>query len=222
MISEQSKNLDILYEDNHLIAVRKPANVLIQGDASGERSLMDIVKDFIKERDNKLGNVFLGLIHRLDRPVEGVVVFGKTSKGASRLSEQIRERKVKKTYRAAVEGKMDPESGEIRSFIEKNSTEKKSSSGEKGKEAYLKYKKIGLWSNGDILEIDLGTGRFHQIRAQLSDSGHPIVGDMKYGSEISLRSGKIALACMKMEFFAPVSGEPISVSIESAEWEKEL
>ena len=222
MISGQTQDPDIFYEDNHLIAVRKPANILVQGDASGDRSLMDIVKDFIKKRDNKPGNVFLGLIHRLDRPVEGVVIFGKTSKGASRLSEQIREKKVKKTYKAAIEGKMDPENGEIRSFIEKDDESRVSSSGTEGKEAYLKYRKIGSWTGGDILEIDLGTGRFHQIRAQLSDKGHPIAGDIKYGSDISLKSGKIALSCMEMQFFAPITGEPVTVSLKRAEWEDEL
>jgi len=214
--------LEILYEDNHLIAVRKPAGELTQGDISGNRSLMDRVKSFIKERDKKPGNVFLGLLHRLDRPVEGIVLFAKTSKGASRISEQFRNHKTKKTYRALIEGVMSPLSGVLKANIQKDEEGRKASIAQDGKEASLEYKTIAQGKEVSLLEIDLGTGRFHQIRAQLSNDGHPIYGDIKYGSKKSLPSGAIALAAVALDFKVATGEENIHISIKEPEYWRDI
>ncbi|MDD4931658.1 MAG: RNA pseudouridine synthase [Candidatus Colwellbacteria bacterium] len=213
--------IEVLYEDNHLIAVKKPAGELVQGDASGEPSLMDRVKIFIKERDKKPGNVFLGLVHRLDRPVSGIVLFAKTSKGASRISEQFRERKTKKTYRALIEGEITPLSGTLRTNLIKDGSRRTAEISKDGKEAVLDYRTIEKGKRISLIEIDLGTGRFHQIRAQLSEAGHPIVGDIKYGAKIFLPNGIIALSAIGLEFEKATGSEKTSVKIpEPAEWKK--
>lgn len=214
--------MEILYEDNHLIAVKKPAGELVQGDASGEPSLMDRVKAFIKDRDKKSGNVFLGLVHRLDKPVEGIVLFAKTSKGASRISEQFRERRTKKIYRAIIEGKMSPESGALTAKMVKNEAARKAEISDEGKEAKLAYRTISKNDDLSLLEIELGTGRFHQIRAQLSEAGHPIVGDIKYGSRTPMPYGTIALAAVKLSFRSATGDRDIEVSIPTPDGWKEL
>lgn len=216
--------IKVLYEDNHLIAVLKPAGVLVQGDDSKERSLMDDVKDYLKEKYNKPGNVFLGLIHRLDRPVEGIVLFAKTSKGASRISEQFRLRSIVKIYHCVVEGKVLKDEGTISGNIEKTKDRKAifSKDGE-GKESSLSYRVLERSDNFSLLEIDLSTGRFHQIRAALASIGHPVVGDIKYGAKNSLPNQVIALASVRLDFKTATEDKPISLSIPDPEmWIKIL
>jgi 23S rRNA pseudouridine1911/1915/1917 synthase len=178
--------LHVLYEDNHLIAVVKPAGVLTQGDVTGEPSLMDHVKDWLRAKYQKPGNVFLGLLHRLDREVAGVILFAKTSKGASRLSAQIRERRMEKIYGALVEGQ-PPDQGELRGTVD-------------GKEARLSYRVIARRPPGAILEVNLETGRKHQIRIQLSEAGFPIAGDARYGAKTAFEAGGIALVARRLRF----------------------
>lgn len=208
--------LQILYEDNHLIAVFKPAGLLVQGDITGDPTLMDEVKGYLKEKYKKPGNVFLGLVHRLDRPVSGIVLFAKTSKGASRISEQIREREISKTYYALVEGEIKPPKGTLKHFLikdEKNKIARISNppaGGETGDYAELDYETIKTNGTRSLLKINLKTGRFHQIRAQLSAVGHPIVGDKKYGAKSVLPDGAIALCATELTFetaTSPMAGQ---------------
>jgi len=210
----ETKDIEILYEDNHLIAVKKPAGELVQGDITGDIALIDRVRFFIKNRDRKTGNVFLGLVHRLDKPVEGIVLFAKTSKGASRISEQFRTRKTKKIYRAVIEGVMDPEDGILKTKLIKDEYSRKASSSEEGKESILEYRTIEKGKSNSLIEIDLGTGRFHQIRAQLSEAGHPIIGDWKYGSRITLPDKAIALAAVGLYFKTATGEKDIHISIK--------
>ena len=188
--------IKVIYEDNHIIAVVKPAGLLTQGDRSGEDSLMDEVKKYLKEKYKKPGNVFLGLVHRLDKPVQGIVLFGKTSKGASRLSEQFREHTIQKTYHAIVAGKLDKQKGEIKEQVNKISFFAEGFTNKTDKELLEEIKKATKtrtaelsWevvkSNGrySLLKILPKTGRFHQIRIQMANMGHPILGDKKYSKQ---------------------------------------
>lgn len=204
----------ILYIDNHLIAVFKPAGMLTQGDDSSEVSLMDQVKDWIKTEYKKPGKVFLGLVHRLDRPVSGVVVFARTSKGASRLSEQFRQKTTKKIYQALVEGAPQPRHASLTHYLRKEKSLKATvfpRPTPNAKEALLDYQVIENFSATSLLDIQLHTGRFHQIRAQLSFIGHPIVGDKKYGASSALPEGRIALHARRMTFNHPISKEEIVI-----------
>lgn len=185
--------LQVLYEDNHLIAVFKPSGILTQGDITGDRSLMDEVKSYLKEKYKKPGKVFLGLLHRLDRPVSGIVLFAKTSKGASRLSEQFRNRTIEKTYHAVVLGKPKKEKGDLIDFLKKNK-------GGNIKRAELFYETISSNGKYSLLKIQPKTGRFHQIRAQLSAMGHPILGDTKYGAPFSLPDKNLCLCATSLAF----------------------
>lgn len=209
--------LEILYEDNHLIAVFKPAGVLVQDDGSDAPVLMDMVKAFIKVRDQKPGDVFLGLIHRLDRNVSGIILFAKTSKGASRLAKQVRERKVKKGYHALVEGVLEHETQKLTHFITKNRIDKKaivSTKPQDGyKEAILRYKTVKQFSDKTLVEVELQTGRFHQIRAQLSAIHHPIVGDFKYGATQKLHGRAIALCSTRFTFTTATNPQEITLTI---------
>jgi 23S rRNA pseudouridine1911/1915/1917 synthase len=177
-------DIDILYEDNHLLAVNKPAGILSQEDHTGNTDLLNLCKEYIKKEYNKPGKVFLGLLHRLDRPVSGVMLFAKTSKAASRISEQIRKRKVKKKYLAVVEG-TPPPNGFLSHHLKKDTTQNRVMAVPAGKpgakEAQLIFQKLDQRQNLALLEIDLITGRPHQIRVQLSEEGFPIWGDQKYG-----------------------------------------
>ena len=207
-------DLNILYLDNHLIAVCKPAGMLTQGDDSGEVSLMDRVKDWIKTEYKKPGNVFLGLVHRLDRPVSGVVMFGRTSKGASRISEQFRQKTTRKMYRALVEGTPEPQQARLTHYLRKEKSLKATvfpRATKDAKEALLDYEVLESFANTSLIEIRLHTGRFHQIRAQLSFIGHPIVGDKKYGARSELPDGRIALHAQSMKFNHPTSKEEIII-----------
>jgi len=192
--NDGAKRLAILYEDNHIIAVVKPAGVLTQGDRTGDINLMDMVKDYLKEKYHKPGNVFLGLVHRLDKPVSGIVLFGKTSKGASRLSEQFRNHTIQKTYHGIVMGKLDKEKGEIKEKVNKisffaegftNKTDEELldeiKKATKTRIAELSWEVVKSNDEYSLLKIMPKTGRFHQIRIQMANMGHPILGDEKYG-----------------------------------------
>ena len=206
--------LDILYLDNHLIAVCKPAGMLTQPDDSGKFSLMDMVKGWIKTEYKKPGKVFLGLVHRLDRNVSGVVMFARTSKGASRISEQFRQKTTKKIYRALVEGTPEPQQASLRHYLRKEKSLKATvfpRATINAKEALLNYEVIENFADTSLIEIRLYTGRFHQIRAQLSVIGHPIVGDKKYGASSALPVERIALHAQSMTLKHPTSKEEIVI-----------
>lgn len=206
--------LKILYEDNHLIAVFKPAGVLVQGDKSGAPNLLDRTRAYLKEKYKKPGNVFLGLVHRLDRPVSGIVLFAKTSKGAARVSEQFREHTIRKFYHAVVAGRMAPPHGTLVHRLAKNeSTRKTVVVDEDGDVAELVYETVSFNEKYSLLKIELITGRFHQIRAQLAEAGHPIVGDLKYGSKEKLPDGDIALAATELTFTTATTDEVRTISV---------
>ena len=214
MSNPPDPSLDILYLDNHLIAVCKPAGILTQSDNSGGVSLMDQVKDWIKTEYKKPGKVFLGLVHRLDRPVSGIVVFARTSKGASRLSEQFRKQTTKKIYRALVEGTPQSQQASLTHYLRKEKSLKATvfpRATPNAKEALLDYEVIETLQNTSLLDIHLHTGRFHQIRAQLAFIGHPIVGDKKYGAHSALPEGQIALHAQRILFNHPTSKEEIII-----------
>jgi 23S rRNA pseudouridine1911/1915/1917 synthase len=210
-----STDLNILYEDNHLIIVNKKVSDIVQGDKTGDLSLDKKIKAFIKERDHKPGEVYLGIPHRIDRPVSGVIAYTKTSKALSRMNEIFREKHAKKIYWAIVKSRPEKESGLLEHYIRKNEKQNKSyvsvleMSG--SKKASLSYKLIGESDNYFLLEIDLHTGRHHQIRAQLADIGCPIKGDLKYGFPRSNKNGGISLHARELIFIHPVKKTAISV-----------
>ncbi|ATN06962.1 RNA pseudouridine synthase [Chryseobacterium indologenes] len=205
----------IVYEDNHLLVVNKKVGQLVQGDKTGDESLLESIKNFIKIRDAKPGNVFLGLVHRIDRPTSGLVIYAKTSKALSRLTQMVKNREVKKTYWAVVAKEMIPQSQRLVHYLKKNEKNNKAivfpKATEGAKEAILTYHVIKTLDNYLLLEIDLETGRHHQIRAQLSKSGVPIKGDLKYGSPRSNPDGGINLHARKLEFIHPVTKEKIEI-----------
>ena len=207
---------DILYEDNHLLVVNKHAGDLVQPDPSGESALEDQIKAFIKRRDAKPGAVFLGVVHRIDRPVSGAVLFAKTSKALVRLNEMIREGRIRKTYWALTERTPDPESGELLHYILRDGRTNRSRAFDapKGdaKQARLRYATLGAGTRYTLVEVELITGRHHQIRAQLSKIGCPIRGDLKYGAKRSLPGGGISLHSRRVEFEHPVRRSPASVT----------
>lgn len=213
--------IKILYEDNHIIAVYKPVCVLAQGDDTGEESVFDLVKKHIKEKYKKEGNVFLGLVHRLDRPVSGIMIFAKTSKGASRLSEQFRNHEVEKTYHAVVFGKMERKKGIIFSHLKKDNDKNKvfvhKSADRETKESELSYEVVESNNKFSLLKIKPLTGRSHQIRAQLSSVGHPIVGDIKYGAKESLPDNSIMLRATGLVFKKATEDELIKLEISPLE-----
>ena len=207
---------DILYEDNHLLVVNKRCGDLVQPDPSGESALEDQIKAYIKTRDSKPGAVFLGVVHRIDRPVSGAVLFAKTSKALVRLNEMLREGRIRKFYWALTEARPDPESGELRHYILRDGRTNRSRAldAPKGdaKEGILRYETIGAGTHYTLVEVELLTGRHHQIRAQLSKIGCPIRGDLKYGARRSLPGGGISLHSRRVEFEHPVRREPVSVT----------
>lgn len=205
----------ILYEDNHLFVINKKSGELVQGDKTGDVPLIENIKQFIKVRDKKPGNVYLGLIHRLDRPTSGVLIFAKTSKALSRMNEMFKTRDVEKLYWAIVEGKVEQKFERLEHYLRKN--QKKNlvtvftQPTKDAKKAILEYKVLGELDNYTLLEVDLYTGRSHQIRSQLSFIGNPIKGDLKYGSKRSNRDGSISLHARKISFIHPVSKETIEI-----------
>lgn len=204
-------SINILFEDNHIIIVEKPVNIPVQADESGDVDLLTLLKQDIKERYNKPGNVFMGLVHRLDRPVGGVMVFAKTSKAASRLSEHIRTMAFKKTYIAVVNGEPENKTGTLKDFLikdkNKNISRITSQSEEGAKEAVLDYSVLSGRDSLSLVKINLHTGRSHQIRVQFAGIGHPLYGDQKYGSEISKTGQQIALWSYEIKFVHPVTKE---------------
>ena len=180
----------LLFEDNHLLVVEKPVNLLSQADHSGSPDLLSLLKDWIKQRDQKPGQVFLGLVQRLDRPVGGVMVFAKTSKAASRLADQVRQRTLQKTYLAVVAGVVDPPERTLTDWLQKdyhsNTVRVIESGVPQAKQAILHYERIAVHANKSLLRIQLETGRSHQIRVQLAHCGHPLLGDHKYGQALNL------------------------------------
>lgn len=206
---------DILYEDNHLIIVNKKAGQIVQGDKTGDKPLSERLKDFIKMRDGKPGNVFLGVTHRLDRPVSGVIVFAKTSKALERMNAIIRDRKIKKTYWALTRGIPARKDGFLIDYLIKNEVQNRSyvcSPERKGAlRAELSYHMLGRSEKYTLLEIELHTGRHHQIRCQLSAMGCPIQGDLKYGDRRSNPDGSIALHARYLEFEHPVKKEILRI-----------
>ncbi|MEY4722899.1 MAG: hypothetical protein RLZZ324_412 [Candidatus Parcubacteria bacterium] len=212
----------VVFEDNHCIAVVKPHGLLTQGDATGDDSLLERVRAFIKERDAKPGNVFLGLIHRLDRPVGGIVVFAKTSKGAARLSEQFRVHSVTKTYWAAVEGAPRADHGEVKQWIVKDERANVATAHDHevpgSKYAELSYRVLAREDGKSLIEVKPVTGRSHQIRLAMKSLGTPIVGDLKYGARAPFLEGKaIALFAVSLDFASPVGGSPIKAE-SRPEW----
>lgn len=200
--------LDIIYEDNHLIAVNKPVGVLVQGDSTGDEPLSEKVKSYIKHKYNKPGNVYLGVVHRLDRPTSGAIVFAKTSKALSRLNKQFSQRKTEKTYWALVSNKPEKQKARLEHFLKRNTKQNKSYAYIKeipnSKKAILNYKLIKELNNYYLLEINLETGRHHQIRSQLSFIGCPIKGDLKYGAKRSNSDGGIHLHSRELRIEHPV------------------
>jgi 23S rRNA pseudouridine1911/1915/1917 synthase len=209
---------EIVYEDNHIIAVNKKPGILVQGDETGDETLADIVKAYIKNKLNKPGDVFLGVVHRLDRPVSGVVIFARTSKALTRMNELMRDRAIQKLYYAIVFPRPEELSGTLKHYISKDSdknTVKAYNSPKKDtKEAILEYKVIGELDQKVLLEVRPLTGRPHQIRVQLSKIGSPIIGDLRYGASYPLQDKSIALHCRSMRFIHPVKKEEIVIEAE--------
>lgn len=205
--------MKVVYEDNHIIIVNKCSGEIVQGDKTGDKPLSETVKEYIKQKYNKPGNVFLGVVHRLDRPVSGLVVFAKTSKALSRLNDMFRTGDVHKTYWAIVKRRDIATEGTLTDWLTRNERQNKSYAHERevpgAKKAVLKYKVRAVADNYMLIEVTLLTGRHHQIRCQLSHMGCPIKGDLKYGAPRSNPDGSISLLSRRVEFVHPVSKENI-------------
>lgn len=204
--------INIIYEDNHLIVVEKPINIPTQEDNTKDKDLLTILKEYIKEKYNKSGNVYLGLVHRLDRPVGGIMVFARTSKAASRLSEQVRNKTFKKTYNAVVIGNIE-NTGKLKDYLLKDEKRNIVKVDEKGKEAILNFKKLNFKDNMSLVEINLETGRSHQIRVQMSHHGYPLFGDQKYNKTAKVGE-QIALFAKKIEFVHPTTNELLTFELD--------
>ncbi len=196
--------INIIYEDNHILVVEKPVNIPVQEDITKDKDLLTILKEYIKNKYNKPGNVYLGLVHRLDRPVGGIMVFAKTSKAANRLSKQVQDKTMKKTYIAVVQGKTEKE-GTLKDKLEKDLKHNITKISENGKEAILNYKLLKYKNNYSLVQINLITGRSHQIRVQFSSRNHPLYGDQKYNK--NPEKGQIALFAKELEFMHPTTKE---------------
>lgn len=209
-------NLIVLYEDNHIIAVNKRVGDIVQGDKTGDNPLSEIVKSFLKKKYNKLNNVFLGVVHRIDRPTSGVVIFAKTSKSLKRLNNMIKNSEIEKFYWAITKNKPEKRNDTLVHWLKKNPKNNKSThfkkETENSKKAILHYKIIKELKNYYLLEVLLETGRHHQIRTQLSAIGCPIKGDLKYGYERSNKDGGICLHAKKISFSHPVTKKKILIS----------
>ena len=205
-------NLNIIYEDNHLLVVEKPINIPTQEDSSKDKDLLTILKDYIKEKYNKPGNVYLGLVHRLDRPVGGIMVFAKTSKCASRLSEQIRLNKFNKIYNAVVLNKID-ECGKLTDYLLKDTKRNIVKVDPSGKKSILNYKRLKTIDNLNLVEIKLETGRSHQIRVQMAHNNNPLYGDQKYNKNAKVGE-QLALFSKRLEFYHPITNELLTFEID--------
>ena len=215
-IVSDKNNLQVLYEDNHIIVVNKRVGDIVQGDKTGDKPLSEVVKEYIKDKYNKPGDVFLGVVHRLDRPTTGLVLFARTSKALTRLNELFKNRETKKTYWAVVKNKPSQKSATLVHYLKRNEKSNTSKAHTKevpdSKHASLDYTIIKELNNYTALEINLHTGRHHQIRSQLSAIGSPIKGDLKYGFDRSNPDGGIHLHARKLKFIHPVSKENIEIT----------
>ena len=213
------KKSEILFEDNHLIIINKKPGILVQGDITGDISLIEITKDYIKNKYNKKGNVFLGLVNRIDRPTSGIVIFAKTSKALSRMNEILRNREIQKIYWLIISNKFASNNGKIEGWFRKNSKQNKSyffkSQVNNSKFGSLSYKKLKTLDNYCLLEVELITGRHHQIRCSFSELGYPVKGDLKYGSKRSNKDGGIYLHSRRVEFIHPVSKNKILLEADT-------
>lgn len=209
--------MEVVYEDNHIIVVNKEVGEIVQGDKTGDKPLSEIVKEYLKEKYQKPGNVFCGVVHRIDRPVSGLVIFAKTSKALERLNRMLRDGEIHKTYVAIVEGHPSQTEATLQNWLASNGRINKTfisdSKNPEAKKSVLKYTTLESGDRYTVLEINLLTGRKHQIRCQLSGMGHPIKGDLKYGARRSNPDGGISLRAYKLNFIHPVSKEPISLQI---------
>ncbi len=211
-------NIQVLFEDNHLIAINKPAGWLVQGDATGDAPISDWVKGYIKERYKKPGDVFLGVIHRLDRPVSGVVVFARTTKALTRMNQLFKDREIEKNYWAITGERPNPLEGTLKHFLIKDKTKNKAKALDQiskrhpdAKESILHYKLIGEIGDHHLMEVHPVTGRPHQIRVQLAKMNWPIRGDLKYGFHKANTDGSICLHCRSLSFIHPVKKEPVTI-----------
>jgi len=213
--TDNLKSNDILFEDNHLLLINKKPGILTQGDKTGDKSLIDLAKYYIKKKYNKPGNVFVGLPHRIDRPTSGIVILSKTSKSLSRISKLFKEKKIEKKYWAIVKNKIENREGKLIHFLKKNQKKNKSFVQKEKKDDHLKaeleYKLIKKMENYFLYEIKLITGRHHQIRAQLSYIGSPIKGDIKYGFKRTNKDGSISLHSREINFIHPVKKNKIQI-----------
>jgi len=215
MSLKQPTRMEILFEDNHIIAVNKQVSDIVQGDKTGDETLADQVKLYIARKYNKPGAVFLGVVHRIDRPVSGVVLFARTSKALARLNEMIAKRQIRKTYWAVVKNRPPADSGTIEHYLVRNTTQNKSYAYDRevtgSQRAILSYEIAAVGNGCYYLEIDLQTGRHHQIRAQLAKIGCAIKGDLKYGFDSANRDGGIHLHARKIEFIHPVTKASVAI-----------
>lgn len=211
-------NLQVLHEDNHIIIVNKRVGDIVQGDKTGDKPLNEVVKAYLKEKHNKPGNVYLGVVHRLDRPTSGIVLFSKTSKALPRLNKLFQQKDAKKTYWAVVKNRPPKDQDILVHYLKRNPKQNKSFAHKNevpdSKKAILEYRILKELDNYFLLEVDLKTGRHHQIRSQLSAIGCPIKGDLKYGFDRSNNDAGIHLHARKLEFIHPVKKEPIIVFAE--------
>ncbi|MBL7813121.1 MAG: RluA family pseudouridine synthase [Bacteroidetes bacterium] len=216
--------MQVLYEDNHLLAVNKPAGLAVQGDSTGDEHLLDLAALWLKNKYDKPGLAFVGLIHRLDRPVSGVVLLAKTSKGLSRMNELFRSKNIRKIYHAISREQLAAEQGTLQHYLGKDAKTNRALTYLKPKEgakpAVLHYRHLQARNNLHLYEIELETGRFHQIRAQMAKTGAPLLGDVKYGAGTPLPGREVALHALKLEFKHPVTGEEIKITAPypKSEW----
>lgn len=215
-IISNKTNLQVLYEDNHIIVINKRAGDIVQGDRTGDTPLSDVVKAYLKDKYNKPGNVYLGVVHRLDRPTTGIVLFAKTSKALPRLNKLFSEKKAYKTYWAIVKDAPPQKADTLINWLKKNPKTNKSTAYNKetsgSKKAILHYEMIKSLDNYHLLEVELETGRHHQIRSQLASVGSPIKGDLKYGFDRSNKDASIHLHSRRLQFTHPVSAAPIDIT----------
>lgn len=215
MRKQKLKHIEVVYEDNHLLVVNKPAGILVQGDVTGDKPLVEYGKDYIKEEYNKPGKVFLGVVHRIDRPVSGLVVFARTSKALERMNKLFHDKKVQKTYWAITRQKTRPETGKLVNWLikdqSKNITKAYDEEVEGAKRAELNYRYLGTLNRHHLIEVKPKTGRPHQIRVQLAQAGCPIRGDIKYGFNQPNADGSIHLHARKLYFIHPIKKEPIEL-----------
>lgn len=205
--------MNIIYEDNHIIVVEKPINIPVQEDSSKDKDMLTLIKEYLKEKYNKKGNVYLGLVHRLDRPVGGIMVFAKTSKAASRLSNEIRLNNMKKMYYAVIDGIIDKKEGTLKDKLLKDNKKNIVKVDKTGKEAILRYKVIAHKENKTLVQIELETGRSHQIRVQFSSRGYPLYGDQRYNKKAKIGQ-QIALFSKKIGFIHPIKKEYVEFTLE--------